>query len=110
MAEERIQFPTKRIDSFQVHHADGLWGNWTPEGLVMNFYVDWCKEPGSVVITREGEQYEEERGDEIAIFERVFLTGIRVDISTATAIRDWLSEMIDAMQKSNSDQHKENDD
>ncbi|MGE3802297.1 MAG: hypothetical protein AB7H80_14875 [Candidatus Kapaibacterium sp.] len=100
MADELIQFSTKRLDSFQLHHVDGLWGTWTPEGLVMNFYLNWCKEPSSVVITPEGEEYKMDENDQFAIFERVFVTGIRADMNAAIAMRDWLSEMIDVMQTS----------
>lgn len=108
MATDAIQFSSRRLDSFQIYYADGIWGGLVPDGLVMNFYVDWRKEPNAVIISDDPETEIPGQND-FKTFERLFQCGIKVRIDTARALREWLDTMItDYDEAAGKPQEKEN--
>ena len=102
--EKRVRFDYLKSGLFRVIHADGVVGGLTPRlDVHMDFWSERFPIPKQVVhaLTNDGtlgEEIKSERTTREAIVREVE-AGVVLDLETAKALRDWLTDRIAEAQK-----------
>ena len=94
-----VTFKFSQSQQHRVIHVDGAWGGITGQGLIhMDLFSEYKSLPDSVTVQFEVGKPTTElaRGGEETITREREVTAI-VNLRTATAIRDWLSQKIDEL-------------
>ncbi len=100
--QDRIKFKYVIPEDLRDYYVNGMWGGVTPRGEIhMQFYNERHPIPKSITHkinndTILGEVLEHDKGGDVV---RAVQTSVVMDLSTAIAIRDWLNEKIDILQK-----------
>lgn len=103
-SERRVRFDYLKSALFRVIHADGVVGGLTPRlDVHMDFWSERFPIPKQVVhaLTSEGTLGEEIRSERTTCeaIVREVEAGVVLDLETAKALRDWLTERIAEAQK-----------
>lgn len=102
MSEKELSFRYVYPSDLRDCYVNGVWGGYTPRGeIYMHFFSERHPIPKTVrhEVTEDfklgPEIYKETGGDVV----RLIQTSVIMDLDSAIAIRDWLSNKITQMQE-----------
>lgn len=109
---KKIQIHYKKIEGYRTYHVDGAYGGLTPKAnIYVEFFVERHPTPKIVehTVGVDGMLGEGRKVDGLNGIVRQIECGISLDLTTAIALRDFLSGQISKLQQVLSEGNKKTD-
>lgn len=99
-SKQEIEFHYLRTNNYRSYHVDGVYGGVTPKGnIYMELFLERGPTPRNVIheLKDDGSLGKELTKQSKSGLIREVEAGIVVDLRTAEALRNWLSEKIELL-------------